>query len=817
MSTFIQEIRYAGRMLAKTPAATLVAVITLALGIGANTAIFSVVYAAMFRPLPFAEPDRLMHFGIQWKSGYVNDNVTIALADTIMQRSGSFQSFAMTFPSTGCNLSGSGSPEFVPDRRVNAGFFRTLGVAPALGRDFLEADAVDSNAILISYPLWRSHFGADPGVLGKTVWCNGVARTVVGVLPQNFRFLKPVDVWLPDRLAAHLKDGGGMNYLLIGRLAPNATRASAAAELTGVFQQFKTAKPGNFVAKALGVGMRTYREWSSSELRTPLWVLFGSVLVVLLIACANVTGLLLARSAVRRREMAVRVALGARRWDIIRQMLTETLLLNLVGGVIGVVLALWFLGALKSIIPAHASLFSFDELDLAAISINAPVLWFTAGVVMIAALLSGVAPALSSIARDVYATLKSGERGGGFTHAQQRSRKLLLAAEVALAIVLLACATLLIRSFVALQAVDLGFNPRGLQVAEISMSSKKFAASGAIWSFDQKVLDRFRAIPGVVSVATASSAPLQPGLNLGSPVINGKDCGIGAVDYRAVSSDYFRTMGIHIVSGRDFADSDAPGSTPVVIVNRAVAQACWNAQNPVGAQFWTWEVSVNKSPLQVVGIADDVREYAVNLPAPPVIYVPQAQASDDLNGDLYQSFGLLSAILIRTSGSPDLSVAVRRAVEAVDPQQPIVSVAPMSEVVGQSTAFARMLMLLMAAFAGLALLLTAIGLYGLLSYHVAQRTREIGVRMALGAGAGQVLGMVVREGMMLVVSGAIVGIGGAMAATRLLKSQIYGVSPGDPLTLVAAIAVLFVVGVLASYLPARRATRVHPMEALRYE
>lgn len=816
MGTFLQDLRYAIRTLFKSPVFMVAAVLTLALGIGANTAIFSLVYAAMLRPLPYTQPDRLMHAGIHWKSGYINDNVTPALADAVMQRSRSFQSFAITFPSTGCNLSGGGSPEFVPDRRVNSDFFRTLGVSPALGRDFVASDAVQSNAVLLSYRLWRSHFGGNTGVLGSTIWCNGVAHTVIGVLPRDFRFLKPVDVWLPGRLDSYRNDSG-MNYLLIGRLRPGGTREGASAELANIFQEEKAEHSKSFTSSSLGYALRTFREWSSSELSTPLWILFGAVLVMLLIACANVAGLLLGRSTGRQREMAVRVALGAGRGDIVRQMFAETLLLNLLGAAAGVLLAGWCLGAMKSIIPARAQVFSFNEIDLAAIGINWPVLWFTAGIAIIAALISSIAPAMSALSPNIYETLKSADRSGSATPAQQRSRKLLLAGEVALAIVLLGCATLLVRSFMAMQAVNLGFNPRGLQVADISMSSKKFATPGAVWSFDQKVIERIRALPGVVSVATASSAPLQPGLNLGSPVINGKDCGYGAVDYRAVSPEFFRTMGTRIAAGREFAESDVAGAAPVVIINQAAAQACWKGQNPVGTQFWTWGLAPENAPVQVVGVADDVREYAVNLPAPPVIYLPQAQASAKLDENMYQSFGLLSAIVIRTSGNPDLSVGVRRAIEEVDPQQPIVSVAPMSALVGESTAFARMLMLLMGAFAGLALLLTAIGLYGLLSYHVAQRTREIAIRMALGAAAGRVLGAVVREGMVLVVSGAAVGIGGAVAATRLLKSQIYGVREDDPLTFVLAIVVLCAVGALASYVPARRATRVDPMEALRYE
>ena len=818
MSTLLQEIRYAGRTLARTPAAALVAVLTLALGIGANTAIFSVVYAAMFRPLPFAEPDRLMHIGIQWKSGYINDNLTPQLADALIQRSHSFSSIAVDFPATGCNLTGGGTPEYVPDRRVSPDFFSTVGVAPLLGRDFIEADALQSNAAILSYRLWRENFGGNSEVLGKQLWCNGVAYTVIGVLPQNFRMNKPYDVWLPDRLSRYLS-GGGMNHLVLGRLRPGVTQQAADAEINAIFQQLKAENPKGWVFQARGLALRSYREWNSSQLKTPLWVLLGSVLVVLLIACANVTGLLLARSAARRREMAVRVALGARRWDVLRQMFLETAVLNLAGAAAGVLLAWWSLGALKDILPTHGGYYSISDFDFSAITINLPVLLFTLGITALAALISGVVPGLGAFSAPVYETLKAGDRGTGATPAQQRSRKLLLGAEVALAMVLLACAALLLQSFRALRAVDLGFEPNHLHVVELSMSSKKFATPAAVWSFDQKAIDKIRALPGVLAAAAVSSPPLEGGLNLGSPVVNGKACSAGndVYNYRAISPDYFRTMGTRVTAGREFSDGDVPGSAPVAIVNETAARLCWNSENPVGAQFWSEGVAPKTAPLQIVGVVEDQHDYAADLPAPPMVYVPQAQASKDLNDMLYQSFGLISALVVRTSGNQDLSVGVRRAIADVDPQQPIVSVGPMSRLIAESTAFSRMLMVLMASFAALALLLTAIGLYGLLSYHVAQRTREIGVRMALGARTGQVLAMVVREGMIIVAAGAIVGLAGAVASTRLLKSLLFNVKPGDPWTLAAAVAALGAVGVLASVIPARRATRVDPVEALRYE
>jgi predicted permease len=818
MESLLQDLKYCVRMLQKSPGFTLIAVLTLALGIGANSAIFSMVYGLMYRPLPFSRPDRLMHLGIQWKNGYISDNLTAQLA-IAAQNSHSFQSIAVRFPSTGCNLSGAGAPTFIPDAKVSADFFRTLGVSPILGRDLIAADAVqNSGAALLSYRIWQQRFAADPAVIGRQVSCNGKPLVIVGVLPSGFRFTGESDLWMADTLERY-QNSSGMNFLAVARLQDDVTKESAEGELAGIFSSFRQEHSASFVAKARAYGVRNVQNWLASSLRTPLWLLFGAVTLVLIIACANLVGLMLARSISRGREIAIRRALGASRRQIVRLALSETLLLNMIAAVAGSLLAWWSMSYLKSIVPAKMGFFSIPHLELQSITMDLPVFGFTVSVAVVSALICGFALALGTSSQDLYSSLKQGDRSSGATSGQLRSRKVLLIAETALSVILLASAMLLVRSFLVLQAVDLGFNPQHLQVAELSMSSKKYAAPKAVWDFDRNVIETINKIPGVRQAATASSAPLMPGLNLGPPVVNGTPCKTGIADYRAISPGFFQVMGMRVLGGRDFNMADIASAPSVAIINQTALRQCWSGKNPVGEQF-TLEgpgMTPGDRPIQVVGVVNDVHEHSVDIPAPAIVYLPQAQITEDLNKNLYQSFGLLSAIVVRTSRNVDLSIALPAAVEQVDPEQPIAGIHPAAELVGESVGFTRMLMLLMTAFAGLALLLTGVGLYGVLSYHVAQRTREIGVRMALGANAARVLALVLREGLMLVLAGAAIGIVGTFAVTRLLKSVLFGVGTMDPWALAGAIFALLICALLASYIPARRATKVDPMVALRYE
>ncbi len=816
MTTLLQDLRYGLRMLRKTPGFTAVAVITLALGIGANSAMFSVVYQVMFRPLPYVQPERLVHLVTRWRQGY-NTTVVPAIVGAADERTHSFQAVANTFPSTGCNLVGGNTPEYVPNQNVSLNFFRTLGVAPVLGRDFAGDEGIPggNRVALLSYGLWQRRFGGDRNVLGRQIQCNGNAVTVIGVLPRNFRFSRPAEVWMPARLADYLHDNG-MNYEAIARLKPGVTLAQAQADLDATFQQLRRDFPGRWwtAEKARGPGVLNYRQWDVGQLRQPLLILFGAVVLVLLIACANLAGLLLARSTARAHELAVRVALGAGRGRIARQLLTETLLVNLIGGAAGLGLAAWLVQGLKAILPAQGAEVSFGQYDVASMHVNLPVLLFTLGATLATALISGIVPAWASAGADPQSGLKQGEHSSGLSHRQHRSRKVLLVAEVAVSLVLLAGATLLVRSFLMLQQVNLGFDPRNLQVAQISLASKKFKSPDVVWSFQQKVLERLGTLPGVVGAASVSSSPLQPGLNIGAPVVNGKSCDSGIIDYRGVSPSFFQVMRLPLLRGRGFTDSDAAQANPVVVINEATARACWRGEDPLGRQVDVEGLGV---PRQVVGIAADVKEYAVFSPAPAIVYVPQSQVGERMIWNLYHSFGLLSAVTVRTSRPMDLSVPFERIVQEVDSEQPVASISPMTQLVSESIAFTRLLMVLMVGFAGLAVLLTATGLYGLLTYYVTQRRAEIGIRIALGAGRRDVLRLVLGEGCVLVAIGSVAGLGGALAATRLLASLLFAVQPRDPLSLAVTAAFTACVALLACLVPAHRATRVDPMVALRYE
>ena len=826
MNSLWQDVRYAARMMRKNPGFTAVALLVLALGLGANGAMFSVVYHVMLRPLPYREPDRLVQIVNRWRQG-ISEDVIPEEANALEQGARSFESVAEDFPSTGCNLVGGSSPQYLYSATVSASFFNTIGVSPAIGRDFVPQDASHGggSAAIISYPVWQKYFGGDRDVIGREAQCNGRALNIVGVLPANFRWSTSAQIFLIDRIADHLAEQG-TNYGLFARLRPGVTTAQAQNEVDSIFAGLKREHPGMWLYKnARGLGVVSYRDLENSSMREPLLILFGAVGLVMLIACANLAGLLLARSASRAHELAIRLAVGATRGRIVAQLLTETLLLNLIGGAIGLGLAYWAIGGLRVLLPQHASWISAEQLDPMHLGVNGSVMLFMLAASLVSGIITGTLPALAAGKRDPQSRLKQGEQGGGFSRAQHRTRKVLVAAEVALSLALMISATLLIHSFVRLQEVNLGFNPNDLQVAQLSLSSKKYSTTQATWEFQQKAIQDIRRIPGVVDAASASSAPLMPGLNLGALYANGKQCPSGALDYRAVSSDFFTTIGTAVLRGRAFAESDVASSTHVLVVNESLARECWPNGDAIGQSVKLYNGSPSGDPAEVVGVVADIKDSSfaldnnplVGMPAPPIAYVPQAQIPDKVNRTFYQDFGMFSAILVRTSKPMDLSRDVPSSIQSADPQQPVVSVAPISDLVSEWVALPRLLMVLMACFAGLAVLLTGVGLYGLLAYYVTQRRREIGIRMALGAAKTDVLRMMVREGMLLVAAGCVIGLAGGIAATSTLKALLFNVRPADPLAVVTPVLLLLLVGLAASALPARRAAQVDPMLALRQE
>ncbi len=818
----IRDLSYSCRSLWKSRGFTLVAITTLALGIGTTTSIFTLVYNTMFRPLPYADSDRLVRIIWRWNKGY-GPGVVPVLADAVAQRTRSFLSVATVFPSAGCNLAGGGAAEYAIDHKVSVDFFRTLGVKLAAGRDFIPEDGSgkESSVAIISYPLWQRRFQGVPDAVGKQLQCNGQPFTIIGVLPQNFNYVKQGDVWLPANLATYFNDQG-MNYGVIARLRPDVDVVLAQQDLNSVFQQLRQENPGRWWTRQKSGGMAAlpYRQWQFGDLRKPIIVLSCAVVLVLLIACANMAGLLLVRANARMHETSIRLALGAKRTQLLRQSFTETTFLSVLGGIAGIVLAWWQLHALRAIIPAGAKFLGIEQLNLLALGINLPVGLFAFLLSLLTGLVSGLIPALALTSPKLSNGLKQGERVAGNNRGEQRSRKLLLSAEVSISLMLLVGAMLLIRSFVQLQGVRLGFDPSNLQVLQLSYASQKYKSPEAIAGFEEKTAERIRSLPGVVGAASVSSAPLQSGLNLPSPEVNGKECtSDGTVDYRAVSPGYFGVMRTPILRGREFQLQDSATSAPVVVVNETFARMCWPEQSPIGQQVWIGKNQgrLEDVPREIVGVVADTREYALDMASPPVAFVPQTQVKQNINELLYHSFNLISAVMIRTSRPTDLSLGAERTVTSVDPEQPVVSIMPMQQVVGDSIAFSRLLMLLMAVFAGLALLLTMVGLYGLFSYYVTLRTQEIGVRMALGASRFHILTLVLREGFLLALVGGLIGVAGAFVETRFLRNLLFGITPADPVAFVVSGAGLLMVILLASYLPARRAMAVDPMIVLRYE
>ncbi len=798
-----QDVKFGARMLRRRPGFALVAVLTLALGVGANTAVFSVVNSVLLRPLPYPESDRLVQCYWQWARGETQ-NVSALMSEYWSEHSDCLESSAaLGYGGAGFNLEGGAEPQRVSGIRVSEGFFRVLGVAPRLGRAFTpeEDRRGGASVAVITDGLWRRYFGGDPAVVGRAVRVNGVDCEIVGVMPPGFEFDEQADVFLPLRLVANPKDSG-TNTVMLARLKQGVTPEQARADSARVLASFLAEYPDHMDASNRGVRFVPYHEAVVGDVGSLLLVLFVAAGMVLLVACANVASLLLARSTARGGEMAIRTALGAGGWRLARQVLVEGLLLAMAGSVAALVFAGYFVPLLTALSPVP-----LPRVDAIGLDWNVVAFAVLAGIVT--SMLFGAAPALRAKRLDVSGLLRPSQ--GVSSHgATSRLRTILAAGEVALSFVLLVGASLLVESLVRLQAVDLGFRPEGLTTMQLSLNSAKYKTTAPAWGFEREVLARLETIPGVMHAAAVPSLPLERGLNNFATAPERPDFDGKSVEARAVSPGYFATLGMPVLRGRALAETDGTGTAPVVVVNESLARQFWPDTDPIGRTL-----KIDGSVREVVGLVPDIREDELDRPGLPTVYGPAAQVSDGMTAATNEWF--LTSFVVRTSGAAIPVEAMRAAVRDVDPSLPVANVRSMEEVVRSSVATHRFVTTLLAAFAAIAVVLTAIGLYGVVSYKVALRTREIGIRLALGAEPRSVVALVLRDGMAFTVAGLGVGLVAALGLTQLISGFLFGVSATDPKTYVAIASGLLAIALVACVVPTRRAMRVAVVTALRGE
>jgi len=812
MRTLLQDVRYGVRMLLKSPGFTIIAVVALGLGIGANTAIFSLVSAVLVRPLNYHAPDQLV---MVWEEvsalGTTGDTPAPANYADWKAQNQSFEDMA-ALELRNFNLTGDGEPERIPAFGVSANFFPLLGVNPARGRTFQpEEDQPGANKVaVISHGLWQSRYGGEHSIIGRNILLNGERHTVVGVMPRDFQFqVASINLWVPIALTAEQLADRDLHYLnVVARLKPGVTVAQANADIQAITHRIAAAYPDE--AEGLSAAVVPLHEQLAGNMRRPLLMLLVAVGFVLLIACANVAGMLLARAAARRREIAVRSALGASRWRIVRQLLTESVLLGGLGGSLGLLLSLWAFAFLQQLIPAGMSASATLELD-------ARVLGFALVISLLAAVIFGLAPALLASRADLNSALK---QGGGRTSSgtgQRWLRSGFVVAQVALSLVLLVGAGLLIQTLSKLHVQYAELRPESVLTVRTQLVGAKYREHQQRVAFYDQTLAHVEHLPGVVAAGYTTAVPLT-GMSANGLTLEGRQAEPNVnwnAIHRQVSPDYFRAMGVALRQGRAFNAGDDERAMPVAAINETMARQFWPGESPVGQRFKVGSPDSPEPWLTIVGVVADVRQMGADAPVKAEMYVPYWQFP---RGSRVYSLFTPRDLVIRTTASPtSLVPAVREAVRDVDPYQPLSNIRTMSEVLDRVTAQRRVGMILLTAFAALALLLAALGIYGVLSFFVVQHTREIGIRMALGAQRGNVLRLVVGQGMLLTFVGIAIGLAGAFALTRVMASLLYGVSATDPLTFVGVPMLLATVALIACYIPARRAMKVDPMIALRYE
>lgn len=818
METLAQDVRYGIRTLLNSPGFTVVAVIGLALGIGANTAIFSVVNSVLLRPLPYKDSNRLVMLWATNPSLQLGvDNLPASAPDYAEWRDQNhvFENIS-ALDSTNFNLTSAGEPEQIICARVSASFFQLMAVSPIRGRAFSsEEDQPGNNqVVLMSYSLWQRRFGADPDVIGKPLTLNGKSYTIIGVMPAGFRFpgaadLPPhmelpaqTDLWSPVAFTTEqITRRENNNLAVIARLKSGVTIEQAQTEMSDIARRVEER---DAQAKGFGVKVVSLEEQLVGNIRPALLIMLAAVAFVLLIACANVANLLLVRAAARQKEIAIRTALGATRGRIIRQLLTESILLSVAGGAIGILLNFCGINLLLALSPKNIP-------RLGEIGTDARVLGFTLLISIVTGALFGLAPAIQASRLNLNESLKEGARG--LTHGIHRSRihTLLIVSEVALSLVLLLGAGLMIRSFMRLLTVEPGFNPKNVLTIKLSLPTSKYPDSDRQAAFFQQTLERLGALPGVQSVGAISALPLSGAEDVSgfmveeAPPVAPTD--MPMADRRRVSADYFRAMGIPLVKGRYFTEADNRTATPVAIISESLARRFFPGEDPVGKRIKNGGPTSTRPWLSIVGVVKDVKQLALEAEARPQMYMPYLQ----------NTWTSMSMVMRSASDLAGLAAAARSAVWEVDKEQPVTDVKSMEQYFSASIAQRRFNMILLGIFAGIALILAAVGIYGVMSYSVTERAQEIGIRMALGAKQTDVLAMVVKQGMGPAIAGIVVGLGAALALTRLMSSLLYGVSATDPITFTAVSLALAGVALGASFVPARRAAKVDPMIALRRE
>jgi putative ABC transport system permease protein len=806
IESLLQDMRYGLRRLRRNRGFTVVAAITLALGIGGTTVVFSLLDSVLLRPLPYPHSERLYRlFSLEGKNKRGVEQASYADFLDWQRQTRAFESLA-AYDGESLNLTGTAEPERLEGSAITPGFFATLGVSPLLGREFRSDDA-ESVAIL-SYALWQRRFGSDAGIIGKPIHLDGQVFTVVGVLPPQARFRSMPWAGPVSEIFVPVVPNPARNWhsvRVLGRLAPGVSKEQALAEMNGIAARLAKAYPDS--EQARGIAFESLAQYVVSDASQTAWLLSGAIVFVLLIACANVANLLLSQGAAREREMAIRTALGARRGRILRQLLTESLLLAGAGGAIGVALAYWAIPLVGRIAPPFSSLFS--RLEDTHLHLNWTVLGFSALLSALSSVLFGVLPAWKATRppqSSLTASRTCGMRGG------------LLALEVALSIVLLVGAGLMMKSLLRLLDVDVGFHTEHLLTMDVNLSEAKYSTAEKQAAYFDHVLQRLAALPAVVSVGIVTDLPLTRNETRNWFEIPGPHLIQGTANYHAVSPGYFRTMGIPLLNGRELEIGDSANSPLVGVINRSMAGKYWPNENPIGKSIEVYRFVVERTPegehvqfkphlLEIVGIVGNVRQLGLDVSPDPELFMPY---------DQWPAQEMSLVLRIAAEPSP-LIPQVEKQIWRVDPDQPVTDIKTMEEWVAREAAGRRFILLLIGAFASIAAVLAAVGIYGVASYGMRQRTHEIGIRMALGARGHQVVWLILRQNLTWLLIGIAAGLAGAFVLTRLLERHLYAVRPTDAPTFALILLVQLAIAGVASFIPARRATKVDPMVALRYE